>query len=290
MTNYKRQYWPLLNTIEVEEKHKGNYGAKGQKRRNKRKPTPEEIAKQNQWIAERTLRRLINNNFGPGDWHMVLTYQRDKRPLVEETKKIIKKLLAAMRKDFKKLGKELRYIMVTEWENKAIHHHIIIENIVVGEMTTAKLAKKNWKFGRPKFSMMDDTGEYKDLAEYLIKETSKTFRDEDNPNKLRYTRSRNLDIPEAVEEDIHKSDLSKEPETLPGYYIDKNSIVEGTGREGKPYRYYTMVRTKADTADKRIDNDLYSQTADKIAILSAKKKRKQKKRLKTVDKEVSTWT
>ena len=277
MANYRRKYFPLRYTIEVEENHKGNYGAKGQKRKDKKKATPEDIERQNQWIAEKNLRRLINNNFGPDDWHMILTYQKDKRPDVKEARKAVRKFLAAMRKDFKKLGKVLKYILVTEYENKAIHHHIIIENIVVGQTTTAKLVKKNWEYGRPKFVPMDDNGEYKDLAEYLIKETSKTFKQKENPNKLRYTRSRNLEIPEPAVEEMYRHEFDKEPKPLPGYYIDKDSLVTGINKAGKPYRYYTMLRTAHDHEGIVVDNDLYQQTADKIAMMSAKRKRKRKK-------------
>ena len=35
----------------------------------------------------------------------------------------------------------------------------------------------------------------KELAAYLIKETQKSFRKKDNPNKLAYSRSRNLKKP-----------------------------------------------------------------------------------------------
>lgn len=45
---YIRWIWDCGNTREVEEKHTGRYGARGQKRQKRRKATPEEIAKQNQ--------------------------------------------------------------------------------------------------------------------------------------------------------------------------------------------------------------------------------------------------
>lgn len=60
---YIRQTWDCGNTREVEEKHTGRYGARGQKRQKRRKATPEEIAKQNQWKRERDVRRLIKWNF-----------------------------------------------------------------------------------------------------------------------------------------------------------------------------------------------------------------------------------
>ena len=44
---YKKITYYCGETIEVEKKHTGRYGAPGQKRQKKRKPTKEEIAKQN---------------------------------------------------------------------------------------------------------------------------------------------------------------------------------------------------------------------------------------------------
>ena len=73
---YIRWIWDCGNTREVEEKHTGRYGARGQKRQKRRKVTPEEIAKQNQWKRERDVRRLIKWNFGIGDYWFTLTYKK----------------------------------------------------------------------------------------------------------------------------------------------------------------------------------------------------------------------
>lgn len=77
---YIRWIWDCGNTREVEEKHTGRYGARGQKRQKRRKATPEEIAKQNQWKKERDVRRLIKWNFGIGDYWFTLTYKKGSRP------------------------------------------------------------------------------------------------------------------------------------------------------------------------------------------------------------------
>ena len=50
---YIRQTWDCGNTREVEEKHTGRYGARGQKRQKRRKATPEEIAKEMDMPVER---------------------------------------------------------------------------------------------------------------------------------------------------------------------------------------------------------------------------------------------
>lgn len=67
----------------LKQKHTGRYGARGQKRQKRRKATPEEIAKQNQWKRERDVRRLIKWNFGIGDYWFTLTYKKGSRPPLE---------------------------------------------------------------------------------------------------------------------------------------------------------------------------------------------------------------
>ena len=79
-TGYIREIWDFGDTLEVEEKHTGKFGAPLQKREKKRKATPEEIAKHNQWKRERDVRRLIKWNFRERDYWITLTYQRGSRP------------------------------------------------------------------------------------------------------------------------------------------------------------------------------------------------------------------
>ena len=52
-----------------------------------------------------------------------------------------------------------------------------------------------WTHGRPKVNPLDDTGNYRELAEYLIKETSKTFAEAAGPYKKRWNQSKNLRKP-----------------------------------------------------------------------------------------------
>ena len=64
----------------------------------KEKPTAEEMEKVNQKNAEAKLRRLINANFGYGDYHLVLTYKKDLRPDPAEAKKRVSKCLRILRR------------------------------------------------------------------------------------------------------------------------------------------------------------------------------------------------
>ena len=65
--------------------------------------------------------------------------------------------------------------MLQNTKIKAIHHHIIINHIEGHDVS--KVVRTLWKFGRPGFKYLDGSGQYKDLASYLIKETSKTFKE-----------------------------------------------------------------------------------------------------------------
>lgn len=227
-------------TIEVTKSYTKRVGVKVKS--DKEKPTPEEMEKINQMNAERTLRLKINANFGEDDPFITLTYRKDERPTPADAKKYIKKLLDSLRKEFKKMGVELKYINVTEYQKKAIHHHIIINHIEGADV--AKMVRRLWKFGRPDFKFLDSTGQYKDLAAYLIKETSKTYKENDGGHKQRYSCSRNLIMPTPKVEIIKKAQKwAADPRPKKGYCIDQDTVYNGvdpfTGRE---YQKYTMIR------------------------------------------------
>ena len=110
LCGYIRQRWDCGDTVEIEEKHTGKYGARGQIREKKRKATPEEIKKHNQWKRERDVRRLIKWNFRERDYWITLTYPKGYRPTWEEMKNHAGKLVRKMREKYKKQGWTLKYI------------------------------------------------------------------------------------------------------------------------------------------------------------------------------------
>lgn len=71
---YKKDTWVFPGSIEHEYKFMGRYGAAGEKRQAKRKPTKEQIQKQNQWNREKLMRRLIKANFCENDYWITLKY------------------------------------------------------------------------------------------------------------------------------------------------------------------------------------------------------------------------
>lgn len=203
--------------------------------------TTEEMEKVNQRNAEKRLTALINCNFCEGDHHIVLTYRRDNRPVVNEARKNIKKFLRQLRKAYRREGTVLKYIMVTEYENKAIHHHIIINDLICGN--TLREVRKLWsRHGgtndKPLYSM-----EFSDLATYFIKETSKTFRKHEGNARQRYSCSRNLIKPVTTTEVIRAAaKWLREPRTPKGYFIPRDSIYNGIDWTGRPYQEYILIR------------------------------------------------
>lgn len=236
--SYLRNSCYLPFCIEVEEVHSNRYGQKGYKRAARKEPTGEEMAAANERRRIKKLYGLIAMNFDFGDYHAVLTYRKDERPTPEEAKKNLRTLFQKLRKEYQKRGEPLRYIIVTEYERSAIHHHLIINDI--GD--TIKLIKKLWPYGGTHFTPIYEQGEVKDLAAYLIKETQKSFRKKDNPNKLAYSCSRNLKKPVIKTKIVKSNTWQKDPVPPAGYMIRRSDIVTGVNALGYPYRYYTMVR------------------------------------------------
>ena len=229
------------------------------KRSGKNKPSKEEIEAGNRKKAESNLRRLINANFGPGDYHVTLTYRKDDRPEEAAAKKSLDKFIRDMKKEYKKAGQQFKYVHVTEYLNKNIHHHIVLNNIP-GMDVTGKI-NKLWPYGYTRLSVLDESGQYKDLAAYLIKETDKTFRTSEI-RKQRYSHSRNLAIPVVTTEKINRSDNWHEVPKVPkGYVLDKDTLVNGINPyTGTKYQKYTLIRVAAEdkvtaTQQARIDRE-----------------------------------
>lgn len=238
-------------TIEVEYYYTSQYNRKGQCRADKVKPTKEAQKKINNKQAERKLRLLLNANFGYGDYHVILDYIRQEgKPdrTKEEMQTDIAKFLRELRKLYKKAGKELKYVHVMEIGKKGARHHHLVINKLDTELLQQAWYKAYEGHNRVKVFPLDDTGNYADLAAYLIKYTSEHRRDEGVLMGKRYNCSRNLVHPEPKYEICTSKayfrvrDNIKAPK---GYYIPADSIEQGvTSPEYYGYGWfrYTMVR------------------------------------------------
>lgn len=232
---YIKTTYNLGHSMEVEKVFSGRYGKRipNGERVN---PTTEEMAKINERNAAKKLRRKIARNFEPGDYHMTLTY-RDSPPDKEEAARLLTKFLRNLKYWWSKWGAELKYIKVTEYKNKRIHHHVIINQVEGGLQKIREL----WK-GGVYCSLLYADGGYENLANYLVKETRLTMKEMDAPSKLRYSCSRNLIEPEKHTEIIQAEKWAGTPTPPKGYWIPKDSVVNGVSeRTGRMYQYYTLV-------------------------------------------------
>ena len=223
--------------IEIKKIHSSRYGKKGIQRGENQTPTPLEMQQINEKNAEERLRQLINTNFSYKDIHLVLTYRRDCRPDPEQAKKDLEKFIRRLRSYFRKREEELRYISATEYKNKAIHHHLIIPAMDVRDLPDL------WTHGQPRPTLLDDTGQYDKLAAYLIKETSKTFRDPATVMKKRWNSSKNLKQPIVKRRVINRHNWVKDPKPYAGYRIEEDKTVNSINDiTGYPYQFYSMIK------------------------------------------------
>lgn len=205
----------------------------------KQKKTSPAVEKNNERIASRNLCNTLNANFGYNDLSITLTYDPSQRPAGSgKAASCLRSFLKLLRGAFKNLGSELKYIATTEYgkTGKFIHHHLVISKIDHASVSRC------WKFGWIHFSVLDNTGDYSKLARYMIKETTRTFRD---PAKKfsgkRWSTSRNLVKPKIVITEVSARSWRDAPMALKGYYITDvyTSVSEATGY---PYQYYKMVK------------------------------------------------
>lgn len=181
------------DSVEIDRCFAPNLGKKGEKRQRKEKPTAEQMIKHNKKMAEKRLRRLIKCNFNENDWHLTLTYDKNDRPTVEQAHKNLQNFIRRIKRYCKKQGYAFKYIHVTEYENAAIHHHIIINDFP----DVQRVVIKKWKYNT-NWSPIYANDRVEELASYFIKETEKTFRTA-KAGKQRYSCSRNLERPEPDE-------------------------------------------------------------------------------------------
>jgi hypothetical protein len=242
--SYRRNSYDLGECIEREEFHNGRYGAPGEKRQPKKKPTKEQIEKQNRKNRTKKIRRLLRKNFKEGDYWSTLTFRPKERPPdLESTKKILQKFLQRMRDAYKRRGEELKYVVKIEIGAKGgIHCHVIANRIP----DTDVLIQRYWTYGGIHNELLYQDGNFSRLAEYVGKWPGDTDEKTGKVTTMKeawYSRSRNLIEVQPEKEILSGKTFGREPRAPKGYYLDKESLVEGINPvTGYRYRSYTLVR------------------------------------------------
>lgn len=229
------------NMIEVTDYQSSKLYGRGKTRQKRKLPTPYEVKKNNERLAESRLRLLIDNNFSPGDYYLTLTYRE--QPTWEEAKKDIRNFIRRLGDRYKAKEKSLKYIYVVEGTSR-IHFHLLINKafeIYPDDM------EKLWTYGY--FEQKIYQGKAEDairMASYFVKEIYS--EEKAAVFKRRWTSSKNLIKPKEKVETLPSTEWAKDIKVPNGYYLDKDSLYEGINIAGYPFRVYRLIKLR----DKRI--------------------------------------
>ncbi len=160
------------------------------KRRKKCRPTSAIQQRLNQRNAERKLARIVHNNFTGDDMALHLTYRPGEEPETEEAKRILANYIRRLKRLYRKLGLELRYISCTEYgrTNGRVHHHLIISGGADRDTIEQLWGRGYANSKRLQFTEEGVVG----LAHYMVK---------DRHFYRRWNQSRNLTMPECAQYD-----------------------------------------------------------------------------------------
>ena len=234
---YKKKEYKYKNAIEVVEYHNGRYGAPGEKRLKKKKITPEQIAKRNQYNKERTCLRKMRSHCNVNDYFFTLSYEKEKRPAdMGRAKEDFRKFIKELRTVFKKIGVGMKWMRNIEVGSKgAWHVHVVMNRITDLDI----YIRQCWRHGMVHFKMLDPRKEFEDLAKYM----TKTERTDPRLKETSYSTSKNLPIDEPKERIYSHWKTWHNIKIPEGFYLDPDLFHEGVNPcTGYKYRTYTLIR------------------------------------------------
>lgn len=183
--------------------------------------------------AAENCRWKLNMNFKGGDIFATFCYLPYQKIEPEQVKKNINTFLDTLRRIYRRNGKKLIYVYAVGMTKKGIPHiHMVMNRFDTAIITSCwqkiVMAKTDKEAPRVTIRHLDNSGEYKKLAEYLIKNTREQFYSKNKVHAKRFCASKGLKMP-LIEKRIFKRFWSKLPKALPGYIIDKNSVYDTYG-------------------------------------------------------------
>ena len=196
---------------------------------------------QNLYNRKRKLRRIIKKNFSENDYWVLLTYLKGYRTDVKAAKKDFAKFIRKLRREYKKRGYELKWVVKTEVGKKgAAHHHFLTNRIPDGDIIIKDCWRSMEGTGFPSYKPIYEEGGFDGLAYYITKP------DEDGESYSGYSRSRNLAVPEPEISRATKKEMSEYPQAPPGWYIDADSVTMGINPiTGYEYQHFVMFKLDA---------------------------------------------
>lgn len=219
-------------------------------KRKKAKPTSETQQKINDKNAEQNLVRIANANFTEEDMKVDLTYRKELRPQTyEDSQRELANFLRRVKRARERKGlPELKFIGVTETGKEQLnpHHHLIMS----GGLDQNEISEL-WGRGYTRTAglIFDENG-IASLVGYMLKQLREFM------GKKRYTRSRNLVIPQAKKRDNRLSkkqvkELAKDTEDraefeklYEGYNLAQAKVVYNESNGGV-YIYARYYKTEA---------------------------------------------
>lgn len=160
-------------------------------RRKRCRPTSEIQKKLNQRNAAKRLTRIVHMNFTSRDLALHLTYDPAHTPeSAEDALRIVQNYLRTLKRRYRKIGVEFKYILSTEKGGRGgrIHHHLIISGGLDRDTLESLWGRGYANSKRLQFSDEGVSG----LTHYITK---------DDASYKRWSGSRNLVQPEAATSD-----------------------------------------------------------------------------------------
>lgn len=234
---YGKKIFRFTNAIEVREYHSARYGAPGQERIKKTKPTPEQMEKINQANRERKARHKLWEYFDTNDYFSCLTYRRDARPPdMAAAKEDFRQFIRIVRKEYKKRGEVLRWMRNIEVGTKnGWHIHLVINRIPDTDVIMAAA----WQHGKVMNELMYEKGGFRELAAYI----TKTPKTDPRLKEADYSASRNMPLPPPETRLYRHWKTWKDIKIPKGFYLVEDSVHESINPvTGYPYREYILLR------------------------------------------------
>ena len=202
------------------------------KRSGKVNPTREAQQKVNDERAFKKCRLLVNENFRVGDYWLTFTFASEFKPsfdlLTEEYPKMIRKL----RTLYRRVDVEFKYISPAIDYGRRPHLHMLLpQGVALSDIHEA------WPFGRIHIKLLDESGSYYKLAEYIFNHGGEDYRGK------RWNQSKNLKTPVEKVREVKANAWREEPAAPKGYMIDKTyPIKRGVNPiNGDEYLKYAVV-------------------------------------------------
>jgi len=175
---------------------------------------------------------------------VTLTYPQKSKPDSETVRRNIKEFLKRMRRQFRKIGKECKYIFsVGRGKRGAVHLHMVMSKIDTEIVsTTWQNIVNGGKWVHVHTEHLDKSQNWHKVAQYIIKNGEETFLSDDPIIKKRFSSSRNLRDTKPRARIVFARRWKEQPPERKGYYIDPELSYNGVNKYGYPMQYTVYVR------------------------------------------------